>query len=60
LNPAPRIRDEHEVDLRVERRMRAGWSVFASFRWERARSNERIASYVVNEGLLGLRRSWEK
>ena len=60
LNPAPRIRDEHEAELRVERKFSERWSVIAGFRWERARSNERVASYVVNEGLLGARWSWEK
>jgi hypothetical protein len=28
--------------------------------WERNRSNEVIASYYLNEGLLGIRWSWEK
>jgi hypothetical protein len=36
------------------------WGVFAAYKWERWRSNDRIASYVMNEGLLGLRWSWEK
>lgn len=60
LNPAPRIRDEYDAEFRVERRFSGRWSLIAGFRWERARSNERVASYVVNEGLLGARWSWEK
>ena len=60
LNPAQRIRDEHEVELRVEKKVTARWSAIDGFRWERARSNERVASYAVNEGLLGARWSWEK
>jgi len=60
LNPAQRIRDEHEVELRGEKKVSARWSAIAGFRWERARSNERVASYAVNEGLLGVRWSWEK
>ncbi|MFM8618234.1 MAG: hypothetical protein ACKOE8_05850 [Opitutaceae bacterium] len=60
LNPAPRIRDEYEAEFRAERKFSARWSVIGGFRWERARSNERVASYVVNEGLLGARWSWEK
>ena len=60
IDPPRRIRDEHEAEFRLERKVSPRWTVFAGFRWERARSNERIASYVVNEGLLGLRRGWER
>lgn len=60
LNPSPRIRDEYEAELRVERRCSEKWSMIGGFRWERARSNERVASYEVNEGLLGARWSWER
>lgn len=60
LKPAPRIRDEHEAELRGERKISSRWSLTGAFRWERARSNEHVASYIVNEGLLGARWSWEK
>ncbi len=60
LNPAPRIRDEYEAEVRVERKFSEKWSLVGGFRWERARSNERVASYEVNEGLLGARWSWER
>jgi len=60
LNPTPRLRDEFAADVRVDRELSTQWSVFAAYKWERWRSNDRIASYVMNEGLLGLRRSWEK
>jgi hypothetical protein len=58
--PAARLRDEFTAELRVERALSKSWKLVASYRWERSRSNDPIASYVVNEGLLGLRWSWDK
>ena len=60
IDPPPRIKDEYLVELRVERRLGRAWTALAEFSWERTRSNDLIASYAVNEGLLGLRWSWEK
>lgn len=60
ISPPARLKDEFTGDLRVERKVSARWTIFAAYKWERSRSNDRIASYVVNEGLLGLRLSWEK
>jgi hypothetical protein len=60
IDPPRRIRDEHEAELRIERRMSSRLTLVAGYRWERARSNERVASYEVNEGLLGVRWGWER
>jgi hypothetical protein len=60
IDPPARVEDEFAVELRVERRVARAWTVFAEYNWTRTRSNDPIASYVVNEGLLGLRWSWEK
>jgi hypothetical protein len=60
LAPPPRIKDEFLGELRVERSLGRRWTVLAGATWERTRSNDTVASYVVNEGLLGLRWSWEK
>ena len=60
LEPPPRVIDDYSATVRVERKVSEQWSAFCSFRWERSRSNEAIASYRVNEGLLGARWSWEK
>jgi hypothetical protein len=60
IDPPARVEDEFVVELRVERRVARAWTMFAEYNWTRTRSNDPIASYVVNEGLLGLRWSWEK
>jgi hypothetical protein len=60
LEPASRLKDEFTADLHVERQLTKQWSVFGAYLWERSRSNETIASYSVNEGLLGVRWSWDK
>ena len=60
LNPFRRLRDEFAADLRVDREISRRWTAFVGYKWERWRSNDRIASYVMNEGLLGMRWSWEK
>jgi hypothetical protein len=60
LDPAARLRDEFSADVRVEHQWSERWTVFGQYAWERSRSNDRFASYVVNEGLLGVRWSWEK
>lgn len=60
LLPPPRIMDEFSAALKVERKLNARWSVYAKYSWERSRSNDAIASYRVNEGLLGAQWNWEK
>ena len=60
IDPPARLRDDFELALRLERKVTARWTMLGRFTWERSRSNERVASYVVNEGLLGVRWSWEK
>lgn len=60
ISPAPQIRDDIAADLQIERKLSARWTVYAEYRWERNRSNDVIASYYLNEGLLGIRWNWEK
>lgn len=60
LAPPPRRRDGLEAALRVERQLGDGWSWFTAGRAERSRSNDFLRSYGVKEGLIGLRRSWER
>lgn len=60
IAPPPRIKDEFHAELHVERKLGRVWTAIAEYTWERSRSNDTIASYVANEGLLGLRWSWEK
>jgi hypothetical protein len=56
----PRVKDEFSAALRVERQVSPRWTLLASYSWERSRSNDRIAAYEVNEGLLGVRWAWDK
>lgn len=60
IDPPARIKDEFLVDLRIERKLSERWALLGHYTWERNRSNDSFASYRVNEGLLGLRWSWEK
>jgi hypothetical protein len=60
IAPPARLRDEFTGELWVERKLNSKWLVFGGYTWERARSNDFVASYTVNEGLLGVRWSWEK
>lgn len=60
VSPPPRIKDDYEIEVTAERKLSERWAVFASYRWERSRTNEPLSSYRVNEGLLGARWSWEK
>jgi hypothetical protein len=60
LDPPARLRDEYSAELRLERELSKRWTVFGQYAWERSRSNDRFASYVANEGLLGVRWSWDK
>ncbi len=60
IDPPPRIKDEYALKIRMERKVTARWSIFAGYTWERTRSNDGVASYILNEGLLGARWNWEK
>jgi hypothetical protein len=58
--PPARLRDEFSGEVYVARMLSSRWTIFARYLWERSRSNEPVASYTLNEGLLGVRWSWEK
>jgi hypothetical protein len=58
LTPPPLVKDEFNVDVDVERKVSTRWTLVAHYGWERRRSNDPIAPYVVNESLLGVRWSW--
>ena len=58
LVPPPRIVDDHEVALRVERRLGSAWLGFAEHRWERSRSNEADFSYQANSVTVGIQREF--
>lgn len=60
LAPPPLLKDHFSAELRLERTLSRRWVVFAEYAWERRRSNERVESYRVNEGLLGLRWKWSR
>ncbi len=60
LNPAPRVKDIFAAQVRVERKLGERWTLYGEFNWERNRCNDPIASYNMNEGLLGVRWNWEK
>jgi hypothetical protein len=58
--PPPLLKEQYDAEIRLERTLSTRWTVFAGYTWERRRSNDPIESYIVNEGLLGLRWSWVK
>ncbi len=60
VSPPPRVRDAFLGRGRLERKLNERWTVFGEYTWERNRCNDPVASYVVNEGLLGIRWNWEK
>jgi hypothetical protein len=60
INPPARLRDEFVGECYLERKLNNRWKVFSAYTWERSRSNDPVASYTVNEGLLGMRWSWDK
>jgi len=60
IGPPARLKEEYAAELRIEREMGGRWTLLAGYTWERSRANDRISSYEVNEGLLGVRWSWEK
>jgi hypothetical protein len=54
IAPPPRITDDYETTLRVEREVDSRWTVFAEHRWERSRSNEFEFRYRANTVLAGV------
>ena len=60
INPPARVKDEYSAQCRVERKVGEHWTIYGEFNWERSRCNDPIASYNMNEGLLGVRWNWEK
>jgi hypothetical protein len=60
IAPPRRVRDEFSGRLRIERKLGERWAAYTECNWERNRSNDELASYTVNEGLLGIRWNWEK
>ncbi|MEY3609137.1 MAG: putative beta-barrel porin 2 [Verrucomicrobiota bacterium] len=60
IDPPARRRRELSGSLRVERHLAGDWSVMALLSREHVRSNDPLGAYRVNEGLLALRRGWER
>ena len=60
IAPPSRVRDAFFARLRLERKLSERWTAYAEYTWERNRCNDPIASYLLNEGLLGIRWNWEK
>lgn len=58
ITPPPRITDDYEATVRVERDLNSKWAVFGEHRWERSRSNELEFSYRANTVLAGVQRSF--
>jgi hypothetical protein len=58
IAPPPRINDDHEATLHVERELDSRWSLFGEHRWERSRSNEIEFRYRANTVLAGVQRSF--
>jgi hypothetical protein len=58
IAPPPRMADDYDVALRVERALDARWTVFGEHRWERSRSNEIEFRYRANTVLAGMERSF--
>lgn len=60
IDPPARRRTELSGSIRVERHLAGDWSLIAVVSRERVRSNDPLGAYRVNEGLLALRRGWER
>ncbi|MDP3069876.1 MAG: hypothetical protein Q8N18_06280 [Opitutaceae bacterium] len=58
LAPPPRIAEDFETLVRVEREVSERWTLFAEHRWERSRSNEIEFSYRANTWLAGVQRNF--
>ena len=60
IDPPARWRTELSGSLRAERHLTGDWALIAVVSQERVRSNDPLGAYRVNEGLLALRRGWER
>jgi hypothetical protein len=60
ISPPLRVKEEFTAELRIERKLNEQWTISTEYRWERSRCNDPIASYRMNEGLLGATWSWDK
>ncbi len=60
IDPPARWRTELSGSLRTERHLAGDWSLVAVVSREHVRSNDPLGAYRVNEGLLALRRGWER
>jgi hypothetical protein len=58
ITPPPRISDDYESTLRLEREIDSRWMIFGEHRWERSRSNEVDFRYRANTVLAGVQRSF--
>jgi hypothetical protein len=58
ISPPPRMSEDSEVTLRVERELNPRWTAFFEHRWERSRSNETEFNYRANTALAGVQRSF--
>lgn len=60
IDPPSRRRTELSGSLRIERHLAGDWSLVGQLSREHVRSNDPLGAYRVNEGLLALRRGWER
>ena len=60
IDPPSRRRTELSGSLRIERHLAGDWSLVGHLSREHVRSNDPLGAYRVNEGLLALRRGWER
>lgn len=58
IAPPPRLSEDYDTSLRVERELNDRWALFGEYRWERSRSNEPGFSYRVNTMLAGVQRTF--
>jgi hypothetical protein len=53
ISPTPRLIEDYDESLRLERSLGKRWNVFIQDHWERSRSNEEASTYRVNTALAG-------
>ena len=58
IAPPPRISDDFETVLRLERKLNDRWRLFGEHQWERSRSNEVEFRFRANTVLAGAQRSF--
>lgn len=56
ISPPPRLTDDYETVLRLERTLGPDWMTFAEHRWERSRSNQPGLGYRANTLRAGIQR----